>query len=65
MATCEGMQVSIVDGILTIKAKVVPHTSKSGKTTVLASTEGIKPVDGITYNDKGLWMTLAIGENKR
>lgn len=65
MADCEGMQVSIVDGIVTIKFKAIPHTSVSGKCTLLGSTVGCKQVPGLVYGDKGLWLNCSMGLNKR
>jgi len=39
------MEVEIIDGKLVIKLPIAPHTSKSGKSTIIATTSGNKTTE--------------------
>ena len=63
--TCGSTRVAINGNILTTTTIIDRRPSSTGKTKVLVSTEGIQPVDGLTYNGSPLYCTVCVGEKRQ
>jgi hypothetical protein len=63
--TCGATRIRIDGNILTTTTIIDRRPSSTGKTKVLVSTEGIQPVDGLTYDGAELYCTVCVGEKRK
>lgn len=63
--TCGATRIIIEGNILTTRTIIDPRRSSSGKTEMLVSTEGIKTVEGMTYDGSELYCTVCVGKKRK